>query len=86
MPYVKPGMRASDIPDDVFTEITREAVAETILVDWEGITREGVPVPYSKEEALSALRQMKDFYELVVGTANSIEHFREARLVELEKN
>lgn len=85
LPYIKPGMRMSDIPDEMYQEIAREAVAETILVDWDGITREQEPLPYSKAEALAALK-MKDFYELVVTAATTLETFRTARLAELEKN
>ncbi len=85
LPYIKPGMRMTDIPDDTYAMITREAAAETILVDWDGITRDQQPVPYSKAEALAAL-EMKDFYELVLTAATSLETFRAARLAELEKN
>ncbi len=84
-PHIRPGMRMADIPDDVFSTITKEAVAESILVDWEGITRNGVPVPYSKAEALAACG-LKDFYNLVLTTSQSIEHYRKARIQELEKN
>ena len=84
-PYIKPGMRQSDIPDDVYNEIAREAVAETILVDWSGVERDGQPVPYSKDAALEACR-VKDFYILVVTAAGTMETFRTARLAELEKN
>lgn len=85
LPYVKPGMRVSDIADDVYAEIAREAAAETILVDWDGITRDQQPVPYSKSDALAALH-MSDFYELVLKASSSLETYRVARLAELEKN
>ncbi len=85
MPYVKPGMRAADIADDVYAEISRLAVAETILLDWDGVTKDQQPLAYSKEEAAKAL-QMADFYELVLRMANGMDMFRVARLAELEKN
>lgn len=84
-PHIRPGMRMSDIDEATFQAVTREALAEAILVGWEGITRGGEPVPYSKEAALQAL-QMKDFFELVLTAASTIEHFRAARIAELEKN
>lgn len=83
--YLKPGMRTSDIPDEVYEKITKDVVAETILLDWDGITRDQQPMPYTKAEARAAL-EMQDFYELVLRTANSLEMFRTARLAELEKN
>lgn len=84
-PYVKPGMRTTDVADEIFQAVAREAMAETILVDWDGIVKDGAPLPYSKEEALRAL-QMKDFQLAVWESANALETFRTARLAELEKN
>jgi len=86
-PYLKPGVRTTDIPDDVWTGITLEAMAETILVDWDGVVdNNNDPVPYSKAAALTALKDLKDFKLLVAGAADSMETFRMARLAELEKN
>lgn len=84
-PYVKPGMRVSDLSDDVYMQLAKEAVVEAILLDWEGITRDQQPVPYSKTEALAVLG-LRDFYELVLNAASNLETFRTARLAELEKN
>lgn len=85
-PYLKPGIRTNDIPDDTWEAVTREAAAETLLVDWEGIVNDAnEPVPYSKAEALAALA-MKDFYRLVLMAAQSMETFRVARQAELSKN
>ncbi len=85
-PYLKPGMRSTDIPDDTWEQITREAAAETILVDWDGIVDvTEQPLPYSKAEAMKVLA-LKDFAEVVFRIANSMEHYREERIAELEKN
>jgi hypothetical protein len=84
-PHVRPGMRMSDIDDEMFDKLTREAMAESILVGWENILWKGEVLPYSKENALRVL-QVKDFFTLVLTAANSIEHFRVARIAELEKN
>lgn len=85
-PYLKPGMRTSDLAEEVFTEIARRASAETLLVGWEGmLDQNDQPMPYSVEAAYDVLG-MKDFYALVYQAASSFENFREARLAELEKN
>lgn len=84
-PYVKPGMRLTDVDDETYTTITKHAVAEAILLDWEGVLRDGQPLPYSKEAAIDAF-EMKDFYELVLNLATSMETFRVARLETLAKN
>ncbi len=84
-PYVKPGMRLTDLDDAVYTSVARQAIAETILVDWEGIEKDGNPLHYSKEAALDACG-MEDFYTLVVNAASSLETFRAARLEAIAKN
>ena len=85
-PYLKPGMRANDIADDVFLAIAKEAMAEAILVDWDGIVNDNdEPLPFSKHEAMVAL-EFNDFYQLVWNAANAMENYRVARLAELEKN
>lgn len=85
-PYVTAGMRVTDIPDDQYNDVSREAMAEAILLDWDGIVNDrNEPVPYSKAEGLAALK-MKDFYKLVERLAGSMENFRVARQQALEKN
>lgn len=79
---------ATTIPDEVWAQISREAVAETILVDWdgEGVTRDGKPVPYSKEEALKLICARKDFYQLVITLAENMDTFRVNGEAVLAKN
>lgn len=85
-PYLKPGMRVTDLSEETWKQITIEAMAEAILVDWEGITDDqDHTVPYSVEEAKKVL-SLKDFLEFVSKIAVSMENFREARIAELEKN
>jgi hypothetical protein len=85
LPYRQAGI-IGDIPPDVFQQIVREAVAETILVDWEGITTDGVTIQYSKEQALVFCTDLKDFYNLVLTASDNIETFRVNGVAVLEKN
>lgn len=85
-PYRVGGLEDVDIPDDVWKQITREAVAETILTDWAGVTKEGAPLPYSKGEALALLTARKDFYGLVVMASQNMDHYRVKAQAQLEKN
>ena len=84
-PYRIAGIN-SQIPTDVYQQIVREAVAETILVDWEGLTTDGHPRPYSKETALLFCTELKDFYDFVLTTSDSMETFRVNGQAVLEKN
>lgn len=85
-PYRTMGLLDDAIPDDVWEQITREAVAEAILVDWEGVTKDGAPLPYSKEEALAVLKARKDFYGLVTTTAQHMDQYRVRAQATIEKN
>lgn len=53
-------------------------VAEYILVGWENMTNDGVPVPYSKEKAIELLSDpaLEDFYDWVLSIAGSADLFR----------
>lgn len=74
-PYRTAGI-SNAVPNDVLEQLVREAVAETILVDWHGITTDGRDVPYSKEQALAFCTDLKDFYNFVLTAADNMETFR----------
>lgn len=74
------------IPPDVYQQMVRKAVAETILVDWDGLTADGQPVPYSKDMALKYITDLKDFYDFVLTAADSMETFRMNGEAVLAKN
>lgn len=40
---------------DVEQRISREVLHEAILLDWDGLTHEGEPIPYSREQAAALL-------------------------------
>lgn len=84
-PYRVTGL-ANQIPQEVYQQLVRDAVAETILVDWDGITTDGQPVPYSRETALKFCTELKDFYDFVLTAADSMETFRVQAQAQTEKN
>lgn len=45
-------------------EIFRRAFAETVLLDWKGVARDGVALVYSPDEAMTILNDLR-MYELV---------------------
>ena len=84
-PYRVAGIN-DQIPPEVYQQMVREAVAETILVDWEGLTSDGDPVPYTRDKALVFCTDLKDFYDFVLTAASSMETFRMNGQAVLEKN
>ena len=68
--------------------IIRELVAEVILLDWEGLTEAGKPIPYSKELARKWLtsRTGDKFLGMVSDAATQVDNRLEDVAEELEKN
>lgn len=82
----KMAARSKVVPDDVWEGILNELIAETILVDWEGITMDCEPYPYSVDHAKQALTDLKDFREMVIGFADDIANFKAELDEAIEKN
>jgi len=82
----KMAARSKVVPDDVWEGILNELIAETILVDWEGITNDGKPYPYSVENAKQSLTELKDFREMVLGFADDMANFKASLDEATEKN
>jgi hypothetical protein len=53
-----------------------EVIAKTALLDWGGITDNGVEVTYSVENAIKMLTDYPDFLEFIVAEANRLENFK----------
>lgn len=75
------GEEAEKLAEDVLIEV----MAETLLLGWEGITQDGKPVPYSREQARTYLR-IKDFRKKIAGFSDNFEAFRAKAEVEQGKD
>lgn len=75
------------IPEDVWEGLMNEVIAETILVDWDGITDHGEPLPYSVENATRMLSEYPDFRNtIVLAIAGEMDNFKEELDEGTEKN
>lgn len=63
-------------------DITRKAMAKTILVDFEGIVLNGEPIPYSPENAYYLFVKYPDFQEKISQLATG-DNFRPEDLEEI---
>ena len=72
------------LPDEIHDPIICECLAATVLLDWEGIEFDGELMPYSRENALRTLTELKEFRNLVLRLAASWEAYRVA-LLELDR-
>lgn len=68
--------------------IIRELVSDVILLDWEGLTEGGKPLPYSRELARKWLtsRTGDKFLGMVSDAATQVDNRLEDAAEELEKN
>lgn len=84
-PY-RQAARAGVFSDETATDIMIQCLAKTILLDWEGLSEDGQPIPYSQKEAVRVLTAYKDFREFVVSASSDAELFRAAAADGDEKN
>lgn len=80
-------LRNGTLDEKVTEKITAEVLAETILLDWKGLTQNGVPLSYSPEAAKELLcdNRFKDFRDLVVELAGDLELYRQQDIEDAEK-
>lgn len=74
-PY-RQAARAGMLSDETAEQILIKVLAETVVLDWEGFTENGKPLPYSKENAVRLLTELKDFLDFVVSASAEAELFK----------
>ena len=86
-PYAK-ALKAGALSDAVAEQIMTDTLAETVLVGWEGFTRDGAEQPYSAEAARALLADpaFKNFRDFVVEMAGELETFKRRADQDSEKN
>ncbi len=71
-------IRRKALSSDESDRIMHAIHAETILLDWRGVTEDGKPVAYSKEACMRLLASVPEFYDWLVEVAANVEVFRDA--------
>lgn len=67
--------RGAKIPEADEERLMLDCLAAHVLLDWEGVTNDGQPFPYSKENSRAAL-QIKDLADFIITAARDFELFR----------
>jgi hypothetical protein len=73
------------VVQDAKNDISREAMANHILVGWEGIEFKGKPMEYSVANA-KVLLGLNDFMDFVFSASRNIENYRVDDVAKIEKN
>lgn len=84
-PYRR-GIRRGSVQDDVIEAAITKAMAKTILLGWEGLEIDGVPIEFSPEKAQEILFEFKEFRDLISDIANELDAFKTGEDEEAEKN
>ena len=79
-------IRRGTLKEDVAEALMIECMAETIVLDWEGIELDGKKLPYSKENAVMILTEFKDLREYINDFANEMEAYMQEQNEEIEEN
>ena len=83
---LKPYRLMSRVPPDIMDRITCEAMADAILLGWEGFESNGAPLSYSREAVVQLLTVLPDFRDDISALAGNLEDFKRAGDEEAEKN
>jgi hypothetical protein len=85
---VKERERDGSIPEPLLHKLRGEALHETILVDWSGLTDKGQPVPYDKDNALLWLTDLdfEDFHFATLYAAGVVGRERKVAMDDTAKN
>ena len=71
----RPYRNMRNVPDDVVDKITIQAMAEAILVDWEGIEENSKAVKCTAEKRVEYLTSYPDFKEQVANISMNFRNF-----------
>lgn len=84
-PYTRLG-RDDSIDSSTQLDILCRCVAKTILLDWEGFTSGGKPLPHSEAKALELMTRSMDFRNDIALMSASEENFRAKQIEEAVGN
>lgn len=79
-------IRRGTLSDDVAEKLMIQCLAETIVLDWEGLEENGEPVPYSMDEAIRILTDYPELRNYINDIANELEGYQEEENKEAEEN
>lgn len=74
------------ISESELHEMRMRALARGVLLDWEGLTRDGEPLPYSEANVVALLTDLPEFCVQVESCAEDLVAFRREAEQDAEKN
>ena len=79
-------IRRGTLSEEVAEQMLTEVMANTVLLDWEGIEENGKRLSYNPANAKRLLTEYPDFREMISDLAGEMETFKQEFDEESEKN
>ncbi len=80
-------LRAGTMDMKVIEDLQKQSIAKTVLLGWENLEDDAnQQIPYSPETALKLIREVPDFYRLVVEFSNDAASYRATIQADAAKN
>jgi len=70
-------LRRGTLSDEIAEQLLIKCLAETIVLDWEGVEENGETIPYSVDNAIRILTDYPDLRNYVNDIANEMEGYKE---------
>jgi hypothetical protein len=81
-PYRRFTRNGGELSEEVQDKISREVIANTLLLDWDLVVKDGQPVKYTPEEGVRALEGSEDFQTFVLEVSGTTQLYRDQALRE----
>jgi hypothetical protein len=75
-----------DATQDAVDRVTLDALVKTIIVEWDGILEDGVPVPYNEDQAHRLCTTYPEFRDFVSEACQNLAAFQDVATEEMEGN
>ena len=82
----KVAARNNKLSEEVTLDVTVNAFAEAILLEWKGFKENNKALPYTRENAVRLLKEYPDFREDIAAIAANMENFKREQEEATAKN
>lgn len=80
-------MQAGNMADEKAAQIMAEVYAETVIIDWKGITDEnGKKLAFNRENCIKVLTDLPDLFSMIQAEAERVSNFRKEETEAEAKN
>ena len=79
-------LESGQVDDDKSATILSKVMADTILLDWDGLKEDGKEIVYSKEECVRILTEYPDVRDMIFEIANEAARYHDEGVSKTTKN